>query len=541
MDHRNISDSHTNIAVVGPANSGKTTLVRRIIGQDPTMTTPTIGFDVKTFSYRGIKIFVTDLGGQKPFVINFWEKMLSTADGVIFVIDAAAPDKFILAYDLFLYVLKKMNNVPMIVLANKQDLPDAASVEALEQIFNFEKARMRFGITSLKIFPVSALRGDGVTEALDHLWSQIVLRTAGALPLIHNIFVYQRTTGRPLALAQLVQQGDDQNSSIQMNDPSLISAFYAVLTVFSKEFVTSPVVQSLRLRNPIPTSPDYFLFNYSDTNSNLSCLIVTSGESNEVLEEFIAERIITFLKMKFPWMMDEDDNNKNYVDINSLAAEVIEQLRMSSGSYTSAIRAMDIKSVSEDLLWTKVLLSDERVQDAIQEKEKDDTNLQKTIRAMTTSISESDPKKIDVITSKYENPATSSSSKESTIIINPSSNPIIPTLPSDKNISIRKKTDDRNQDDTPSWLIQKKTEEKKTEVDKKDVRRTGRNDERSKAITLTTKESAKVSTNEKINVSSDDQERVLDDDDDDEYYKKFRQLSIMERVRELEKRRQKRK
>ncbi len=119
--------------------------------------------------------------------------------------------------------------------------------------------------TSLKIFPVSALRGDGVTESLDHLWSQMVLRTTGKLPPIYDIFVYQRTTGKPVALARMARSVSSTDSSIQVQDPSLISAFYAALTTFSKEFVTSPV-QSLRLRNPSPTGGDYYLFNYSFFN-----------------------------------------------------------------------------------------------------------------------------------------------------------------------------------------------------------------------------------------------------------------------------------
>ncbi len=358
------------IAVVGAAASGKTTLVQFLTRSSSVgKTSPTIGFDMKTVQYRSIKFLITDLGGQKPFVITFWDKILPKTDAIIFLIDAAAPDKFILAYDLFLYVLKKMNNVPMLVLANKQDLENAASVETLTQIFNFEKARMRFGITALHITPTSALKGTGVTEALDWLCKQIVLNAGHSMPLIHDIFIYDRTTGRPLGIisgkkirqliAMQVLPDDsslpplDEENDLQSLNPSLVSAFYSALGNFSQELTTS-VVQSLKLRNSDPMKPDHLLFNFMDDKSSISCLIVATHGDNELMLEFIAERLISLIKEKYSWVMDDDSKSTHHIlDLTVQGLAVMGKLIRNS-----EITDKKIEQGTDDLTWTKDLLSD---------------------------------------------------------------------------------------------------------------------------------------------------------------------------------------
>ncbi len=360
------TDFSPQIAIVGAANAGKTTLVQTLTYDKKVgKTAPTIGFEMKKIHFKGINFLITDLGGQKPFVISFWDKILPKTDGIIFLIDAAAPNHFILAHDLFLYVLKKMNNVPMLVLANKQDLPDAASVKALEQIFNFEKARMRFGITALHIAPTSALLGDGVTEALDWLCKEIALNAGYSIPLIHDIFIYHRPTGRPLAIIrgrklEEIMNESTSNPETNLNEeeeklrdmnPTLIAAFYSALSSFSQE-LTKSAIQSLKLRNSDPTRADHLLFNYMDDESPVSCLIIATQGDNELLLELVATRLIDYIEENHSWMLnDEIHSSKQIVDLTVQCASLIKQLTRNSR------HSLDKEGEDRsDLLWTKDLL-----------------------------------------------------------------------------------------------------------------------------------------------------------------------------------------
>ena len=45
-------------------NAGKTTLLKKINGEDITKIAPTLGFDIKTLDYKGFKLNVWDIGGE---------------------------------------------------------------------------------------------------------------------------------------------------------------------------------------------------------------------------------------------------------------------------------------------------------------------------------------------------------------------------------------------------------------------------------------------------------------------------------------------
>jgi len=60
-----------------------------------------------------------------------------------------------------------LKGVPLLVLANKQDLPDCMGVREVKPIFN-ENAHL-IGQRDCMVMPVSALTGDGVDEGIKWL------------------------------------------------------------------------------------------------------------------------------------------------------------------------------------------------------------------------------------------------------------------------------------------------------------------------------------------------------------------------------------
>jgi len=68
------------ITIVGPAAAGKTTLLRYLVNKaDNREMQMTFGYQLESFSYRGVDFLAFDLGGQPVFVHSFWEKNVETA------------------------------------------------------------------------------------------------------------------------------------------------------------------------------------------------------------------------------------------------------------------------------------------------------------------------------------------------------------------------------------------------------------------------------------------------------------------------------
>lgn len=68
----------------GLDNAGKTTIVKKFNGEDIEEISPTLGFNIKTMDYRGYKLNVWDVGGQKT-LRSYWRNYFEATDGLIWV------------------------------------------------------------------------------------------------------------------------------------------------------------------------------------------------------------------------------------------------------------------------------------------------------------------------------------------------------------------------------------------------------------------------------------------------------------------------
>ena len=76
------------VLVLGLDNAGKTTVVRKFMGEDISTISPTLGFQIQTLEYRGFRLNVWDVGGQKT-IRSYWKNYFEQTDGLIFVVDSA--------------------------------------------------------------------------------------------------------------------------------------------------------------------------------------------------------------------------------------------------------------------------------------------------------------------------------------------------------------------------------------------------------------------------------------------------------------------
>jgi ADP-ribosylation factor-like protein 2 len=72
----------------GLDNAGKTTILKKLNGEDISTVSPTLGFNIKSFGYRGYTLNVWDIGGQKT-LRPYWRNYFEATDAVVWVVDSS--------------------------------------------------------------------------------------------------------------------------------------------------------------------------------------------------------------------------------------------------------------------------------------------------------------------------------------------------------------------------------------------------------------------------------------------------------------------
>lgn len=161
------------ILILGLDNAGKTTYLeqtktkfnRNYIGMNPNKITTTVGLNIGKIDISGVRLNFWDLGGQEDLQ-SLWDKYYAESHGVIYVIDSSDRERLQESKEAFdkMVVNDSLNGVPLLVLANKQDIEGCLMVGEIKSVFN-DSAR-RIGRRDCLVLPVSALQGDGVDEGI---------------------------------------------------------------------------------------------------------------------------------------------------------------------------------------------------------------------------------------------------------------------------------------------------------------------------------------------------------------------------------------
>lgn len=72
----------------GLDNAGKTTILKRLIGEDISSISPTLGFNIKTFLRSGYTLNIWDVGGQRT-LRPYWRNYFEATDAVVWVVDSS--------------------------------------------------------------------------------------------------------------------------------------------------------------------------------------------------------------------------------------------------------------------------------------------------------------------------------------------------------------------------------------------------------------------------------------------------------------------
>jgi ADP-ribosylation factor-like protein 5B len=152
------------LIIVGLDNAGKTTALYKLHLGEVVMTQPTIGSNVEQVKHKNVSFEVWDLGGQTT-LRQTWSSYYVNTAAVILMVDSTDRGRIGAVRDELFRLLSDESLEPkgLLVLANKQDLPDAMTVLELTDALQLHTVKGK----QWHIQPSCALTGEGLREGLD--------------------------------------------------------------------------------------------------------------------------------------------------------------------------------------------------------------------------------------------------------------------------------------------------------------------------------------------------------------------------------------
>nr|GMC65052.1 ADP-ribosylation factor-like protein 2 [Ipomoea batatas] len=155
------------ILMVGLDNSGKTTIVLKINGEDTSVISPTLGFNIKTIAYQKYTLNIWDVGGQKT-IRSYWRNYFEQTDGLVWVVDSSDLRRLDdCRYELHnLLKEERLSGASLLIFANKQDIQGSLCPDEIAKVLNLDamdKTR------HWRIVGCSAYTGEGLLEGFDCL------------------------------------------------------------------------------------------------------------------------------------------------------------------------------------------------------------------------------------------------------------------------------------------------------------------------------------------------------------------------------------
>ncbi|KAM9777084.1 ADP-ribosylation factor-like protein 4A [Syngnathus typhle] len=168
------------IVIVGLDCAGKTTVLYRLRFDEFVNTVPTKGFNSEKIkaslgeSRRTASFHFWDVGGQEK-LRPLWRSYTRCADGMVFVVDSADAERMEEAKTELHKITRLAENqgVPVLVVANKQDLRNSLTVTETEKMLALGELS---AATPWHLQPACAIIGEGLPEGLAKLHGMIAKR-----------------------------------------------------------------------------------------------------------------------------------------------------------------------------------------------------------------------------------------------------------------------------------------------------------------------------------------------------------------------------
>lgn len=160
-----IRPTEVRIVVIGFSGAGKTTVLNKL-SLDVTVTWPVVGFSIRTAQYKNV---IFSMWGMRA---ETWYRQLGrhysqNSHGIIYVVDCADIYQMVEAREELQRFISSDNLicVPLLVLANKQDLPNSWSPLKVTDFLGLDNVMDR----EWYVQATCATQGDGLHEGLEWL------------------------------------------------------------------------------------------------------------------------------------------------------------------------------------------------------------------------------------------------------------------------------------------------------------------------------------------------------------------------------------
>ncbi|CAM4706682.1 ADP-ribosylation factor-like protein 4D [Caretta caretta] len=168
------------VVVIGLDAAGKTSLLYRLKFKEFVKSAaPTKGFNTEKIRVplggsRAIAFQVWDVGGQEK-LRPLWKSYTRRTDGLVFVVDSAEGERMEEARVELHRITRTSENqgVPVLLLANKQDLPGALAASEVEKLLALHELS---AATLSYTQGCSAVDGLGLQQGLEKLYEMILKR-----------------------------------------------------------------------------------------------------------------------------------------------------------------------------------------------------------------------------------------------------------------------------------------------------------------------------------------------------------------------------
>jgi len=110
--------------------SGKTTLLYTIKDGFVQATLPTVGFNIETITFNGVKMHILEVGGGKSFRPHYYPG----SDAIIFLIDSSAliSDKYTLDnYEDLQECINSIEDLPLLIAITKIDIRKTSTADII--------------------------------------------------------------------------------------------------------------------------------------------------------------------------------------------------------------------------------------------------------------------------------------------------------------------------------------------------------------------------------------------------------------------------
>uniref|UniRef100_A0A8C2K407 ADP-ribosylation factor-related protein 1 n=1 Tax=Cyprinus carpio TaxID=7962 RepID=A0A8C2K407_CYPCA len=140
--------------------------IKNYKGMNLSKITTTVGLNIGTIDVGKARLMFWDLGGQEELQ-SLWDKYYAESHGVIYVIDSTDEERLGESKNAFEKMISSevLEGVPLLVLANKQDVENCLSVPDIKTAFS--DCAPKIGKRDCLVQPCSALSGQGVNDGIE--------------------------------------------------------------------------------------------------------------------------------------------------------------------------------------------------------------------------------------------------------------------------------------------------------------------------------------------------------------------------------------